>query len=627
MKSPVHFLFHQPAIRQSYVLIFALLSLLFNALAYGDTPRKDILNHEERDWLTKNQARLVLAVETGYAPFVFIDSKDQATGLAHDYISLIEAKLGVHFKQKRFPNLNEIFGQVQRGEIHIVNAITPTPARAKFLAMTDAYVSVPNVIVVRKDHFGHLDEYELSGLKISLVKSYAITEQMTHRGINFTPDLVPDDLTALLNVSFGRSDAALIDLATASYLITEKGITNLRVAGELAYDIRLSIGASLNEPVLHGILQKGLNAVTDAERLEIKNRWINTAKDRSIFKDRQFWLILGSVLAVAIAILAAILAWNRTLHRQVVLRQKAEQALQAIINTEPECIKVIDGEGRLTQMNPAGLAMIEADTPEQVVGTPIINVIAPQFRNEFLKMHKRVLAGESMQMEFEVVGLKGGRRWLETHAVPMQENGETVHLAVTRDITERKKMEGEIHQLAFFDALTKLPNRRLLNDRLSQTLFANKRSGNSGALLFLDLDNFKPLNDTYGHDVGDLLLIEVANRLSACVRGMDTVARFGGDEFVVMLSELNADISIANTEARNVAEKILASLSKPYFLSVSHEEMPDTIVEHRCSASIGVAVFLNHDRSQDEIIKWADKAMYQAKEAGRNQIRFYEKPA
>jgi diguanylate cyclase (GGDEF)-like protein/PAS domain S-box-containing protein len=438
---------------------------------------------------------------------------------------------------------------------------------------------------------------------------------------------VPDDLTALLNVSFGRSDAALIDLATASYLITEKGITNLRVAGELAYDIRLSIGASLNEPMLHSILQKGLNAVTDAERLEIKNRWINTAKDRSIFKDRQFWIILGSVLAVAIAILAAILVWNRTLHRQVALRQKAEQALQAIINTEPECIKVIDAEGRLTQMNPAGLAMLEADTPEQVVGTSIINVIAPQFRSAFLKMHKRVIAGESMQMEFEVIGLKGGRRWLETHAVPMQENGETVHLAVTRDITGRKKMESEIHQLAFFDALTKLPNRRLLNDRLSQTLFANKRSGNSGALIFLDLDNFKPLNDTYGHDVGDSLLVEVANRLTSCVRGMDTVARFGGDEFVVMLSELNADISLANAEARSVAEKILASLSKPYFLSVSHEDRPPTIVEHRCSASIGVAVFLNHDRSQDEIIKWADKAMYQAKEAGRSQIRFYEKPA
>lgn len=385
MKSPIHFLCHPTATRQSYLLIFAVLGLLFNALAYGEAHRNDILNHEERDWLTKNQARLVLAVETGYAPFVFIDSKDQATGLAHDYIRLIESKLGVHFKQKRYPNLNEIFGQVQSGEIHIVNAITPTPARAKFLAMTDTYVSVPNVIIVRKDHFGHLDEYELSGLKISLVKSYAITEQMMNRGINFIPDVVPDDLTALLNVSFGRSDAALIDLATASYLITEKGITNLRVAGELAYDIRLSIGISLNEPLLHGILQKGLNAVTDAERLEIKNRWINTAKDQSIFKDRQFWVILGSVLVVAIAILAAILVWNRTLHRQVTLRKKAEQALQAIINNEPECIKIVDAEGRLTQMNPAGLAMIEADTPEQVVGVPIINVIAPPIPHRVFK--------------------------------------------------------------------------------------------------------------------------------------------------------------------------------------------------------------------------------------------------
>jgi diguanylate cyclase (GGDEF)-like protein/PAS domain S-box-containing protein len=627
MRSPINYLFHRSgAINKvrGCVLLFAAASLLFNALAYGGTGSKDLLSGEERAWLNKNQARLVLAVETGYAPFVFIDSKDQPAGLAHDYIRLIESKIGVHFNQERYPNLNEIFEDVQSGEVHIVNAITRTPAREKFLLMTDSYVSVPNVIVTRKDHSGQIAEYELSGLKISLVKSYAITEHMTNRGLNITPDLVSDDLSALLNVSFGRSDAAIVDLATASYLISEKGITNLRVAGEVAYDIHLSIGSPLNEPVLHAILQKGLNAITDAERQEIKNRWINASKPQSIYKERQFWIVLGSVLAIAFAILAVVLAWNRTLKRQIALRQKAEQALKTIINNEPECIKIVDAHGKLTQMNPAGLAMIEADSLGQVAGTPILNVIAPEYRAAYAKMHKRVIAGETMQMEFEVLGLKGGRRWLETHAVPMQENGETVQLAVTRDVTERKKLEREIHQLAFFDALTKLPNRRLLNDRLSQAMSANKRSGGHSALLFLDLDNFKPLNDSYGHAVGDSLLIEVANRLTSCVRGVDTVGRFGGDEFVVILSDLDGDISLATAEAGVVAEKILAALSKPYLLTINHEGAPNTTIEHLCSASIGVAVFADHDGSQDDIIKWADKAMYQAKTSGRSQIRFYQ---
>lgn len=305
------------------ILTGLILSFAFSAFALGNDTGKEILNADERAWLTKNQSRLVLAVETGYAPFVFIDAEDKPAGLAHDYIRLIEAKLGVQFNQRRFSSLDEIFQKVRSGDIQIVNAVTRTPAREKFLSMTDAYVSVPNVIIVRKDHSGQIPEYELSGLKVSLVKSYAITEHMNNRGLHFIPDLVPDDLTALLNVSFGRSDAAVIDLATASYLISEKGIANLRVAGEVAYDIRLSIATPLNEPVLYGILQKGLNAITDAERLEIKNRWISASKNQNIFQERQFWVIVGGVIAVALGILAMILIWNRTLRRQVSLRTEA----------------------------------------------------------------------------------------------------------------------------------------------------------------------------------------------------------------------------------------------------------------------------------------------------------------
>ena len=131
------------------------------------------------------------------------------------------------------------------------------------------------------------------------------------------------------------------------------------------------------------------------------------------------------------------------------------------------------------------------------------------------------------------------------------------------DITERKQMEDQVHQLAFYDTLTHLPNRRLLDDRLSQTMAASKRSACYGALMFLDLDNFKPLNDMHGHVVGDLLLIEAADRLEACVREMDTVARFGGDEFVVMISDLDADKSRIDAQARLIAEKIRVALSDP----------------------------------------------------------------
>lgn len=204
----------------------------------------------------------------------------------------------------------------------------------------------------------------------------------------------------------------------------------------------------------------------------------------------------------------------------------------------------------------------------------------------------------------------------------------TGYHGITREITKRKQMEEQVRQLAFYDTLTNLPNRRLLNDRLSQAMTASKRSGCYGALMFLDLDNFKPINDTHGHVVGDLLLIEAADRLKSCVREMDTVARFGGDEFVVMLSDLNADKAESTSQAEIVAEKIHIALSGSYLLTIKHEGKTDTTVEHHCTASIGVTLFNNNqEASQDEILKWADAAMYQAKEAGRNLIRFYDSKA
>jgi diguanylate cyclase (GGDEF)-like protein/PAS domain S-box-containing protein len=198
------------------------------------------------------------------------------------------------------------------------------------------------------------------------------------------------------------------------------------------------------------------------------------------------------------------------------------------------------------------------------------------------------------------------------------------------DVTERHQAEAarnalqeQIRQLAFFDPLTLLPNRRLLDDRLSQALAASKRSGLYGALMFLDLDNFKPLNDTHGHVAGDMLLAEVARRLTTFVRETDTVARIGGDEFVVLLSELHADKATSTELAGAVAEKIRISLAEPYQLTVSQPDDPLTKLEHHCSASIGVVLFVNHQSSQVDLMKWADAAMYQAKDAGRNVVRFY----
>jgi len=191
------------------------------------------------------------------------------------------------------------------------------------------------------------------------------------------------------------------------------------------------------------------------------------------------------------------------------------------------------------------------------------------------------------------------------------------------EISRRVKSEEWALQLALHDTLTGLPNRRMLGDRLNQAMAASKRSGLYGALMFLDLDNFKPLNDAHGHDIGDLLLIEVAKRLTDCVREMDTVVRFGGDEFVVMLRELDADKGISTEQAISVAEKIRLRVAKPYQLSISLPGQADRTIEHHCTVCIGVVVFINHEASQADILKWADAAMYLAKAFGRDNVKLY----
>ena len=181
----------------------------------------------------------------------------------------------------------------------------------------------------------------------------------------------------------------------------------------------------------------------------------------------------------------------------------------------------------------------------------------------------------------------------------------------------------KIRNLAFHDALTQLPNRNLLKDRMEQAMAASKRSGRFGALMFLDLDNFKSLNDAHGHGAGDLLLVEGARRLNSCVREADTVARFGGDEFVVVLNELDVDKDKSTARAIIVAEKIRAALAEPYVLKIQQAHGAEITIEHHCTSSIGVVLFVNHEASAEDILKWADIAMYQAKEAGRNLIRLH----
>lgn len=240
---------------------------------------------------------------------------------------------------------------------------------------------------------------------------------------------------------------------------------------------------------------------------------------------------------------------------------------------------------------------------------------------QFIAIRERALAAiATVQGGFaEELQLKrqdGSEFWARLRGNGLDPNDpQSGSIWVFEDITKRKAAESEINNLAFYDPLTQLPNRRLLLDRLKHALISSFRSAKCGALLFIDLDDFKTLNDTYGHDSGDCLLQQVAQRLVTCVRQDDTVARLGGDEFVVLLEDLSKDMEEAAALAKNVSEKILFALNQCYQIE-NHLRYS--------TPSIGVTLFIDHHESVEELLKRADMAMYEAKAAGRNTIRFFD---
>lgn len=300
-----------------------------------------------------------------------------------------------------------------------------------------------------------------------------------------------------------------------------------------------------------------------------------------------------------------------------------DAALAAVANA----IVIADRNAVILWANPA-FSRLTGYTLEETVGCHIKELVnsGEQDSAFYQRLWETILSGRVWHGEIVNRRKDHSRYHEEMTITPVRsQSGEITHfIAVKQDIGERKAAEEQIRTLAFHDTLTHLPNRRLLNDRLDQAMSTSRRSGRYGALIFLDLDNFKPLNDEHGHDVGDLLLIEVARRISHCVREVDTVARFGGDEFVVVLSELDRDKSNSAEQARCIAEKIRVALAGKYELTIQPDQGKAATVVHHCTSSIGVVLFINHDACTADIIKWADFAMYQAKTSGRNSIRIYD---
>ena len=297
--------------------------------------------------------------------------------------------------------------------------------------------------------------------------------------------------------------------------------------------------------------------------------------------------------------------------------EKSMKLAASIYQSNADAIVVTDENNLIVDVNPA-FTRITGYTLDEVIGKDPKILQSGRHDKEFYRqMWQSILNKGHWQGEMWDKRKDGGLYAKLAHINVLRRSDGNVYRYVAQfsDITEKKQKDELIYWQANYDSLTSLPNRRLFNDRLGHALAASKRNAHYGALMFLDLDKFKTLNDMMGHGYGDMLLVEVAKRLKSCTRDEDTVARLGGDEFVVLIEDVSEDADVALQYVAQIAEKIRAAIAAPYQLNT---------YTHYSSPSIGVCPFYGNNEPIDELIKRADMAMYQAKDSGRNRVRFFD---
>ncbi len=547
-----------------------------------------------------------------------------------------------------------------------------------------------------------------------------------------------------LSESHAQISLLLNSMAEGAYGVDNQGFCRfvnqafLQILGyENAEEI---IGKYIHELIHHSHADGSFYSSTDCQMYNAYRLHKNIHVTNEVFwrKDGtpvpvEYWsqpIVANGELTGAIATFIDITE-RQKIQRELVESQKR---LQTIINSSPECIQIVDAKGNLLDINSAGLDMIELDSPEEMNSCCILDFILPEYHAKAKELHQRVIAGETLKMEFEIIGFKGTHRWMETHAVPMLYNNEIVRLSMTRDITERKtaeeeikssvqytrslieasldplvtisvegkitdvnvatekitgltrealigsdfagyftdpqkaregyqkafldgsvtdyslaiqhisgsttdviynanvyrnadgeikglfaaarditerkKAEEEIKQLAYFDPLTGLPNRRKLLDRMNDTIKLSHRENKVFAVFMMDLDKFKAVNDNLGHAAGDELLKQVAIRIMNRLRESDMVARLGGDEFVMILENCATTDDVAK-----IANNIIADLTKPFDLMQG-----ETVF---IGASIGISFYPKHGVTPEKLIDNADAALYQAKNNGRGCFVYF----
>ena len=590
------------------------------------------LTRAEREYL-ENLGELRICVDPDWVPYEWIDGDGVYRGIAAELVDLMGKRLNIEINLVRTKDWKESIETIKAGKAHLLAFLNQTPERDEWLVFTEPYFTDPNVFITREDHGFIVDPERLSGETIVFPAGTSMEERIRSRYPSLAVLTVETEGEALRAVMDRNADMTLRSLTMAAYTIRKEGLFSLKIAGQLPEMTNsFRMGVAKGYVPLRDILNKAVATITPQDVQAAVNRHISI----EVRSEIDYLLLLRAAGLFAV-LLAFGLYWNFRLGRlnrklkareaelmalsvrleeDVKARIRLEAKLQAeaehlrlIIDTVPAYIYAKDSDGRFILANKA-MANLFGVAPEEAIGRTNRDYGATEEQTALYRQQDREVlqTGKAMFIP-EEESMRPDRTpgWFQTTKIPYRHpEGDTpAILGVSIDITERRANDERIRYMAQHDGLTGLPNRALFADRLSQALALARRNSSRVVVFFIDLDGFKPVNDTHGHAVGDLVLQETARRLLASVRSSDCVGRIGGDEFVLFIQD-----AATPDDATLVADKIYSSIRLPYL----HQDL-----SLHLSASVGFAQYPEDGTDENALFQKADAAMYEAKRLAKGR--------
>ncbi len=555
---------------------------------------------------------ITVCPDPDWVPYEQMDSQGNFTGIAADLLDLIAQRLGIHFTYVQVKDWDQAVALAQAGKVLLLPFLNQTPKRDQWLTFTEPLFSDPNVFITREEHPFITNAVLLKDKTIAVPSGTSIEEKIRRDYPNLKIlNTGNSEAEVFKAVAERRADLTLRSLTLSAYTIRKGGWFTLKIAGQAPaeYINRLRIGVLKSEPRLRDILNKGIATITPQEREEITNRHVNITVVKPM--DYGFMLRIAAALAVLIGLA---FYWNLRLKRINAALQESERSKSVLLANLPgmayRCR--LDRDWTMEFLSEGCLGLTGYSSDDLIMNKRLTfnDLIFPEYRMPLWEAwQKAVHNRQPVRLEYRIMTADKSEKWVLEQGVPIfNKEGQIQALeGIIVDISEQKQIEGQIQHLASYDSLTNLPNRALFADRVERALLSAQRHGFKMAIFFIDLDQFKPINDERGHDVGDWLLQAVAQRMTESVRESDTVARLGGDEFVVLLPTI-----VTRQDACSVAEKIRCALNRPF--------MTPAGVLLTISCSIGIALYPEHGDKERDLLRAADEAMYCAKKGGRNAI-------